>query len=143
MDRTRRSQNGVGGLLPILSPAALGLLALGTALDILSAGQPGVLAWLAFWIVVAGVAAGTWCAVFSLFDWIFFARLGEAGVCGLDGFACAVGVGLYGLGALLRVDTTAHMAPASALALEVAGAALLGTKAWIGRELAAWLDERR
>jgi hypothetical protein len=127
----------------VLGPAALGLLALGTALDVLAAGQAGALAWLAFWILVAGIAAGTWCAVFSLFDWIFFARLGEAGVCGLDGFACAVVVGLYGLGALLRVDTAAHTAPPAAMALEVAGAALLATKTWIGRELAGWLDERR
>jgi hypothetical protein len=52
-------------------------------------------------------------------------------------------VGLFGLAALLRVETAAHAAPASAMALQVAGAALLGTKAWIGRELGTWLDERR
>jgi hypothetical protein len=86
---------------------------------------------------------GTWYTMFALLDWIVFARLGEAGVYGVDGFVCALVVGLYGLAALLRVDTAAHAAPAAATALEVAGTALIGTRAWIGRELAAWVCERR
>lgn len=124
---------------PALAPVALGLLALGTALDVLAAGQAGALTWLAFWALVLGVAAGTWCAVFALLDWIFFAELGEAGVCGLDGFATALVVGLFGVAALLRIESPAHAAPAGAMAIEIAGAALLGMKAWIGRELASWL----
>jgi len=118
------------------------LLALGTALDVLSAGHGGAVTWMAFWAIVAGIAGGTWCAAFALFDWVFFAELGDTGVCGLDGFATAIVVGLYGLSALLRIDTPAHAPVASAMALEVAAAALLGMKTWIGRELAAWLDER-
>jgi uncharacterized membrane protein len=128
---------------PVLAPAALGLLALGTALDVLAAGRAGALTWLSFWAIAGGIALGTWCAAFALLDWIFFAELGEAGVCGLDGFATALVVGLYGLAALLRLDAAAHAPPAAGMALEVAGAALLGMKTWIGRELAAWLDERR
>jgi uncharacterized membrane protein len=128
---------------PALAPAALGLLALGAALDVLSFGHAGALSWLAFWAIVAGVAAGTWSAAFALLDWIFFAELGEAGVCGLDGFATAIVAGLFGLAALTRLGSSAHAAPPAAMALEVAGAALLAMRTWIGRELAAWLDERR
>jgi uncharacterized membrane protein len=124
---------------PALAPAALGLLVLGTSLDVLAGGQAGALTWLAFWALVAGIAAGTWCAAFALLDWIFFAELGETGVCGLDGFATAVVVGLYGASALLRIEAPSHAAPAAAMAIEIAGAALLGMKAWVGRELAAWL----
>lgn len=124
---------------PALAPAALGLLALGAAFDVLAAGQGGALTWLAFWALVVGVAAGTWCAAFALFDWIFFAELGDLGVCGLDGFATAIVVGLFGLSALLRVHSPAHVAPAAAMVVEVAGAALLAMKAWIGRELASWI----
>jgi hypothetical protein len=119
------------------------LLALGTALDVLAADQANAVASLAFWTLVGGVALGTWYTMFALLDWIVFARLGEAGVYGLDGFVCAVVVGLYGLAALLRVEAAAHAAPAAAMALEVAGVALIGTRAWIGRELAAWVSERR
>jgi hypothetical protein len=125
-----------------LARGALGLLALGTALDVLSAGHAGAVTWMAFWALVAGIAGGTWCAAFALFDWVLFARLGDTGVCGLDGFATAIVVGLYGLSALLRIDTPAHAPAAAAMALEVAAAALLGMKTWIGRELAAWLDAR-
>jgi uncharacterized membrane protein len=124
---------------PALAPAALGLLALGTALDILAGGQAGALTWLAFWSLVLGVAAGTWCAAFALLDWIFFAELGEEGMCGLDGFATALIVGLFGVSALLRIQSPLHAAPAAAMAIEIAGAALLGMKAWIGHELATWL----
>jgi hypothetical protein len=127
----------------VLGPSSLALLALGTALDVLASGQANALATLAFWAVVAGVALGTWYTMFALLDWIVFARLGETGVYGVDGFVCALVVGLYGLAALLRVDTAAHAAPAAATALEVAGTALIGTRAWIGRELAAWVCERR
>jgi hypothetical protein len=128
---------------PALAPAALGLLALGAALDVLALGRPSALSWLAFWSIAAGVAAGTWFAGFALLDWIFFAELGDAGVCGLDGFATALVVGLFGLAALLRVGTYAHVASASAMALEVGGGALLAVRTWIGRELAAWLSDRR
>jgi hypothetical protein len=128
---------------PVLTPAALALLALGTSLDVLAAGHVPSLMWLAFWIIAAGIAWGTWCAAWGLFDWVFFARLGDAGVCGADGFATAIVVGLYGLSALLRLETTAHAATDAAMALEVAGAALIGMKAWVGRELAAWLNEPR
>ncbi len=127
---------------PALAPAALGLLALGTALDVLSLGHAGAVTWLAFWALAAGVAAGTWCAAFALFDWVLFAELGESGSCGLDGFATALVVGLFALAAILRLGTEAHAAPAPAMALEVAASALLAVKTWIGRELAAWLDER-
>jgi hypothetical protein len=128
---------------PVWAPGSLGLLALATALDILSAGHPGALTWLAFWATALGIAAGAWCAMFSLLDWVFYAELGDAGVYGLDGFATSLIVGLYGLSALLRLDAPAHAPPPSALALEVAAAGLLGMKTWIGRELGQWLDERR
>jgi hypothetical protein len=128
---------------PALAPAALGLLALGTALDVLSFGHAGALSWLAFWAILAGVAPATWSAAFALLDWIFFAELGEAGVCGLDGFATAIVAGLYGLAALTRLGAAAHAPPPAAMALEVAGGALLAIRTWIGRELAAWVDERR
>jgi uncharacterized membrane protein len=143
MHRTRRIRPSAGAIHPALAPAALGFLALGTALDVLAAGHSGPLAWLAFWSVSAGVAAGSWCAAFGLLDWIIYARLGEAGMFGLDGFATAIVVGLYALDALLRVDAPSRAAPPAAMALEVAGAALLAMKTWIGRELAAWLDERK
>jgi uncharacterized membrane protein len=128
---------------PVLAPAALGLLAFGAALDVLGAGQGGALTWLAFWSITAGIALGTWSAAFALLDWVFFAELGDAGVCGLDGFATALVVGLFGVAALVRLDAVAHAPPPAAMALEVAGAALLVVKTWIGRELAAWLAQRR
>jgi len=143
MERSRRIRCAVGGAYAFVGPGALGLLGLATALDVLATGQPGMLASMAFWTVVAGVAAGTWYTVFALLDWVIFAQLGESGVCGLDGFVCAIVVGLFGLSALLRVDVSTHAATSAATALEVAGAALIGMKAWIGRELAAWISERR
>jgi hypothetical protein len=127
---------------PVLTTTALGLLVLGTSLDMLSAGRAGGLTWLAFWTTTAGVAWGTWCAVWAMFDWIFFARLGDAGVWGADGFASAVVVGLYALSTLLRLDDPARPPSDAARALEVAGAAVLGVRLWIGRELAGWLSER-
>ena len=128
---------------PVWAPGAFGLLALATALDILSGGHPGALTWMAFWATVGGIAAGAWCATFALLDWVFFAELGDVAVCGLDGFATSIIVGLFGLSALLRLDAPAHAPPPSAMAIEVAAAGLLGMKAWIGRELGQWLDERR
>jgi hypothetical protein len=128
---------------PVLAPTALGLLAMGTSLDVLAAGRESGLTWLAFWIITAGIAWGTLGVMWALFDWIFFARLGDKGVFGADGFATAIVVGLYGLSALLRLEGTAHAPTDPAMALEVAGTALIGVKAWVGRELAAWLNERR
>jgi uncharacterized membrane protein len=143
MHRTRQIGTGTGVVHPVLAPVAFGLLAFGTGLDVLAAGHSGALPGLAFWSIAAGVATGTWCAVFALLDWIFFARLGSASGVGFGGFATAIVVGLYALDALLRVDEPMRSAPAGAMALEVSGAALLGLKTWIGRELAAWLDELR
>jgi len=128
---------------PVLTPAALGLLPLGGALDVLASGRAGALTWLAFWVIVLGVALGTWCTSFALLDWVFFAELGDSGVWGLDGFATATVVGLYGVAALTRVGTDAHGASPLAMALEVGGTGVLFVKAWVGRELAAALRERR
>lgn len=139
----RRVKRAGVAIHPVMAPVALGLLAAGTALDVLAAGHAGALSWLAFWSIVAGVALGTWSAAFALLDWIFFAELGEAGTCGLGGFTTALVVGLYGLAALLRVDLPAHGASAPAMAVEVVAAAALGVDKWIGREMAAWLDGRR
>ncbi len=138
----RRVKRASTALHPVLAPAALGALALGAALDILAEGRPGALTWLSFWTIVGGVVFGTWCALFALADWVFFARLGEAGTSGLDGFALALVVGLYGLAALLRVDMAEHAPPPSAVVLEVVGAGLLLIKNWIGRELSASLKRR-
>ena len=143
MNRMRQVGPGAAAVHPVMAPAALGLLALGTGFDVLAAGHSGALAWLAFWCIAAGVAAGTWCVGFAALDWFFYARLGATGAFGLGGFASAIVVGLYALDALLRVDDPARAAPAGAMALEVSGAALLAMRAWIGRELAAWLDELR
>jgi hypothetical protein len=123
---------------PSLDNGAYALLGLGAALDAFSAGHTGAVTWLAFWALSAGVALGTWCAVFALLDWIFFAGLGDTGVSGLGGFATALVVGLFGLAALSRVDTTAHGAPPVAIVLEVTGAALMWMRNWIGRE---WVRE--
>jgi hypothetical protein len=139
-NRDVRRAFGIGR--PDLGPASLGLLGLGTALDILSTGEAGACACLAFWAIVLGVATGVWCCVFALLDWVVFARLGEAGVHGIGGFLRALVVGLYGLAATLRVATPAHVAHASAIALELAGAALVAMMPWIGRELAASIAER-
>lgn len=128
---------------PALAPVALGLMALGAGLDLLAAGRAGPLTWLAFWAIAMGVATGTWSAMFAVADWVFFADAGDVGVCGLGGFPTALVVGLFGLAALLRVASPDHLAPPAAMALEVAGVALVVTKTWIGRELASWLQERR
>jgi uncharacterized membrane protein len=124
---------------PSLGNAAFALLGLGVALDALSTGRAGAISWLAFWALGAGVAFGTWSAMFALFDWIFFASLGEApgeaNVSGLGGFATALVVGLFGLAALSRVDTWAHAAPPVAIVLEMAAATLMWMRNWIGREL--------
>ena len=121
---------------PSLAQGAFALLALGVALDAFAVGKAGAVTWLAFWALGLGVALGTWCAIFALFDWIFFAGLGQAGVSGLGGFATALVVGLFGLAALSRVDTAAHAPPSVAIVLEMAGATLMWTRNWIGRELA-------
>ncbi|MCL2449299.1 MAG: hypothetical protein FWD17_10150 [Polyangiaceae bacterium] len=124
---------------PSLGNAAFALLGLGVALDALSTGRAGAITWLAFWALAAGVALGTWSAIFALFDWIFFASLGEApgeaGLSGLGGFATALVVGLFGLAALSRVDSVAHAPPSVAIVLEMAGATLMWMRNWIGREL--------
>ncbi|HZU83221.1 MAG TPA: DUF2231 domain-containing protein [Polyangiaceae bacterium] len=139
----RRAAGPGNAIHPVLAPAALALLALGTSFDLLAAGHAGALTWLAFWILCAGIAWGTWCAMWGLLDWVCFSRLGDAGVGGIDSFATAIVVGLYALSALLRLDDTAHAPTDAAVALEVAGAALIGMKAWIGRELAACLHDPR
>ena len=126
---------------PVLAPAAFGLLALGSALDLVA--RRGALTWLSFYTLAVGVALGTWCALFALLDWICFAKLGKSGPWGAGGMPTLVVVGLYGGAVLLRVEPTWHAATASAMALEVAGASLLANKAWIGRELAGSLSVRR
>jgi hypothetical protein len=126
-------------ILPAVLCAAPGLLASGTAIDALTAGTHGVLTWLAFWTIVAGIAFGTWCAAWALLDWILLADVGNTGVCGLDGFLTAIVVTLYVLAVSLRLDSPAHSATEPAMALEVGAGALLGMKTWLGRELGAWL----
>ncbi|MGA7122731.1 MAG: hypothetical protein WBY94_21705 [Polyangiaceae bacterium] len=121
----------------VLSTAAPGLLGAGTALDALAAGRDGVLTWMAFWAIATGVALGTWCATWACVDWAF-AGQAERGIRGLEGISIATVVGLYGLVALLRLDSSAHSATAPAWALEVCAATLLGMKAWLGNELATW-----
>jgi hypothetical protein len=125
---------------PVLAPAAFGLLALGSVLDLVA--QRGALTWLSFYTLSAGVALGTWCALFALLDWICFANLGKSGPWGLDGIPTAVVIGLYCGAVLLRVESACHVASASAMALEVAGAGLLANKAWIGRELSGSTSPR-
>jgi uncharacterized membrane protein len=120
---------------PALANGAFAFLSLAVALDALSLGQGGAVTWLAFWALAAGVALGTWCAVFALFDWVFFAGLGETGVCGLGGFAVALVVGLFGLAAMARADTTLHAPPPVSIVLEMAGVTLMWMRSWIGREL--------
>jgi hypothetical protein len=110
------------------------MLGLGSALDVIA--RSGALSWLSFYVIAGGVALGSWCAVFALLDWICFADLGESGAWGLDGVPTAAVVGLYGAAAIVRLHSTWHVAGASAMALEVVGAALLANKTWIGRELA-------
>ena len=127
---------------PALAPAALGLLASGTAFDLLAPAGGG-LTWLAFWTVGAGLALGTWSAMWAIFDWVFFAQLGAQGACGLGGFDTSIVLAFYGLASLLRLHSPMHAPPSLAVALEVVGAALLGMKMWFGRELAAWLSDRR
>jgi hypothetical protein len=126
---------------PVLAPAAFGLLGLGCALDLVA--RKGALSWLSFYTLAMGVALGTWCALFALLDWICFADLGKSGSWGLDGIPTIVVIGLFSGALLLRVDSAYHVATASAMALEVAGAGLLANKAWIGRELAASIAGRR
>jgi hypothetical protein len=121
----------------------MALLGLGTALDLLGLGHGGTLTWLAFWAIAAGVAVGIWATTFALLDWVFVAEFGNAGVSGLAGFPTALVVAFYALAAWMRVETPAHAPPPFAIALEVVAAALLGMKQWMGREFAAWLDERR
>jgi hypothetical protein len=131
----RQVRTSGAAIHPVLAPAAFGLLGLGSALDII--GHKGALSWLSFYTLAAGVALTTWCTVFALLDWICFADLGKSGPWGLGGIPTAVVVGLYGGAVLLRVESTCHVATASAMALEVAGAGLLANRVWIGRELAA------
>jgi hypothetical protein len=126
---------------PVLAPAAFGLLALGSVLDLVA--RRGALTWLSFYTLAVGVALGTWCALFALLDWICFANLGKSGPWGLDGIPTLLVVGLYSGAVLLRVESAWHAATASAMALEVAGAGLLANKAWIGRELAGSMSARR
>jgi uncharacterized membrane protein len=140
--RAERQVAGIGRAIhPVLAPVALGLLGLGSAFDVI--GRSGALTWLSFYTLAAGVALGTWVSLFALLDWICFAELGEAGPWGLDCIPTTLVVGLYAGAVLLRTDSTYHAATASASALEVAGAALLANKAWIGRELAGALARRR
>lgn len=134
MDRqVRRCAHAI---YPPLAPVTLGLLALGTALDLLAAGSVDALTSLAFWSIAAGVALGGWCVAGVVLDWALLDEPGDGGQPTLDGFATTVVVGLYALATVLRMSDPFHAAPAPALALEVAGAALLVIKAWIGRELA-------
>lgn len=124
----------------MLGPVVLGLLGLGSTLDVV--GRTGAVTWLSFHLIALGVALGSWCAVFALLDWICFADLGKAGPWGLDGIATALVSGLYGAAVLLRVDSSWHAVTSPAMVLEVAGAALIANKAWVGRELAASLARR-
>jgi hypothetical protein len=126
---------------PVLLPSFLGLLVLGTGLDLLARGQAGALTWLAFWTLVAGLATTTWSATFAFLDWVFAPRADRAG-CGFDGIALFTIVALYGLSALFRVDTRGHAPGGPAAALEVAAAALLAMRAWMGHELGGSARQR-
>jgi hypothetical protein len=122
----------------VVSAAAPGLLAAGTALDGLAAGRNGALTWLAFWTLVCGVMLGAWCVLWALVDWIF-AEASRPAILVYQGLSTATVVGLFGIVALLRVDSAAHSASTPASALEVGAVAVLGMKAWLGAELTAWL----
>ncbi len=130
---------------PALARAAVALFACGLAIDVV--GGIGALTWLSFYALGIGVALGAWGVAFAAFDWVWFAEWGNAGAWGLGGIPTAAAVGLYGIAVLLRFDSPWHAAPPSALAVELAGAALLAGKTWqdLGRarELAAWLSSRR
>jgi uncharacterized membrane protein len=132
----RQVNRTVQAIHPALAPAAPALLALGTGFDVLASGRAGALTWLAFWAVIVGIAAGTWRATFALLDWVFDADFGEPSSTGVDGVGTALVVGLFGVSALFRLESPAHAAPDAAMAIEIAGVALLGLKAWMGHELA-------
>ncbi|MGD0674676.1 MAG: DUF2231 domain-containing protein [Polyangiaceae bacterium] len=120
---------------PAFARGAFAPFVLGSALDAVASCRSSAVSSLGFWIVVLGVALGAWVATFEILDWLFFARLGSTGVSGLDGFISAMVVGLFALATWLRAATLSHQAPAAAVAVEVAGVALLSVKGWIGREL--------
>lgn len=126
---------------PALARAAVALFACGLAIDVV--GSIRALTWLSFYAMAIGVALGAWGVAFAAFDWAWFAEWGNAGAWGLAGIPTAAVVGLNGMAVLLRLDSPWHAAPPSALAVEVAGAALLATKTWLGRELAGSLSSRR
>jgi hypothetical protein len=141
IERVERSVRGADRMIhPVLGPVMVGLLGLGSALDIVA--RTGAVTWLSFYIIALGVAFGSWCAIFALLDWICFADQGKSGPWGLDGIATAIVAGLYGAAVVLRADSSWHSASSAAMVLEVAGAALIANKAWIGRELAASLAQR-
>jgi uncharacterized membrane protein len=134
--RMRRQMTGAARaparvLHPVLSQLSLGLLAVGTALDVLSRGKVGGLTGLSFWLTSVGIAFGAWCATWSLLDWVLVARLGQRGVWGADAFAMTTIIGLYALSAIVRIHRPAHGPPDGALVLEVTGFALIALRSWV------------
>jgi uncharacterized membrane protein len=126
---------------PVLGPAPFGLLVLATAFDTLAAVRAlPSLTELSFWAVVLGASTGLVTAGFALLDWTFYSRIGQRSSCGLGGFVSLMVVALFAAVAILRWNTATHAPTALAFAMEVAGASLLGTRAWLGHEVTSWID---
>lgn len=114
----------------------LGLLATALAFDALAlATGQGYWAEVAYWMIVAGIAAGLLAAPFGLVDWLAIpggTRAKRVGA--LHGLGNVVVLALYGTSALLRTSFPAEPG-ALALAASFSGGALAMVTGWLGGEL--------
>ncbi|MEU7907641.1 DUF2231 domain-containing protein [Actinoplanes sp. NPDC049118] len=131
--RLRVADNAVH---PLLLMFPLGLLANAVIFDVATlAGAPGMLATLAFWNIVAGLAGGVPAISVAIID-IPPARQGRAARAGTVGVLLDLCVLIvFAVVALIRLRTPDRGADAGLLLVEVIGLAAAGAGTWFGGRL--------
>ena len=114
----------------------LGLLATALVFDVISLFTgTGYWSEIAFWMIVAGLVGGLLAAPFGLIDWLAIPSHTRAKRIGaLHGGGNLVVVVLYGVSALLRVDSPATPGTV-ALTTAFLGGGLALVTGWLGGEL--------
>jgi uncharacterized membrane protein len=113
----------------------VGLLASAALFDLIHLWRGGDWSLAAYYMIAAGVVAGLFAAVFGLIDWLAIPPGTRAKRVGAwHGCGNVVVVALFAVSWYLRRGTPA-VPPGPAIALALAGLALVGVTAWLGGEM--------
>jgi uncharacterized membrane protein len=131
--RLRVADNAVH---PLLLMFPLGLLAIAFIFDVATmAGAPRMLATLAFWNIVAGLAGGVLAIAVAFID-LVHARPGRAALAGTVGVLIDLCVLIvFAVIALIRLRTPDRGTDPGLLPVEVIGLAAAGVGTWVGGRL--------